>query len=293
MKEHVIQKITKDGKYRVTVDVEEYAENPLDLYDFPLHVNDWDKNCSLVGRKNNEFDSARKLLEHLLTWYGDSDKIIEKLIINGKSDFHNEYDTALKYDRRGKQWNLKYWTKSNNEGHLATLCEYDCKKEELDIFDILYEATDECISDLACDCMTDKVKIVGYSFGPYGEIGFRNNFTSESITGIAYLIKDECVGDEKWFTEEQWNSQTCIKLAKPEIEEIEAWSEGRVYYFTVEKSSQYRIHKACLSEQKPMECYTTTEWEEIDSCHGFYGSPQYAFEFALDNNDLKKEDFDD
>lgn len=293
MKEHVIQKITKDEKYRVTVDVEEYAENPLYLCDFPLHVNDWDKNYSLVGRKNNEFDSVRKLLEHLLTWFGDGDKIIEKLIGNGKSDFHNEYDTALKYDRRGKQWNLKYWTKSNNEGHWATLCEYDCKKEELDVFDILYEATDECISDLACDCMTDKVKIVGYSFGPYGEIGFRNNFTSESITGIAYLIKDECVGDGKWFTEEQWNSQTCIQLAKPEIEEIEAWSEGRVYYFKVEKSSQYRIHKACLSEQKPMECYTTTEWEEIDSCHGFYGSPQYAFEYALNDNDLKKEDFDD
>lgn len=292
MDKHVIQKTTRDGKFRVTVDFEEYAENPLGLCDFLLHVNDWDRNYSLRGRKCNEHESARQLLEYLLRNYGDYDKIIERLVNNGKPESHNEYDTALIYNRIDRQWNLKYWTLANHEGYWSTLCDYDCKKEDLDLYDILYEATDECISDLAWNCMTDKVKIAGYSFGYYDGVGFHDNFSSESA-GIAYFIKDECVGDGKWFTEEQWDSQTCIQLAKQEIEEIEAWSGGRVYCFTVEKSSQYRIHKACLSEQKPMECYTITEWDEIDSCCGFYGSPNYAFEYALENNDLKKDDFDD
>ena len=159
MDEHVIQKTTRDGKFRVTVNVEEYAENPLDCYDFPLHVSDWDRNCSLRGKRCNECESARQLLEYLLKHYGDYDKIIERLVSNGKSESHNEYDTALIYNRADRRWNLKYWTIANHEGYWSTLCDYDCKKEDLDLCDMLYEATDECISDLAWNCMTDNVKI--------------------------------------------------------------------------------------------------------------------------------------
>lgn len=293
MNEHIIQKTTKDGKYRVTVNVDDFADNPLGLYDDQLYVCDWSRKYSIMRRRDDrDFESARELLEYLLRWYGDCDKIIERLICNGKEKFHNEYDTALIYDNHTKQWNLKYWVVSKNESHWSTLYEYNCKRSDLDVFDILYEATDECISDLAWNCMTDEVKILGYTFGYYGSIVFHDNYSCES-NGIAYLIKKESVGKDNLFTEEQWNANTCMQLMKPTLDEIESWAEGCVYCYNVEKLNQYRIHKACLTEQKPMKCYTDTEWEEIDTCYGFYGDPEYAFEYALDNNNLKKEDFDD
>ena len=103
MNTDVIQKITKDGKYRITVRIDECAENPLDCYDFQLHVSDWDRDYSLRERKCNENESARQLLERLVRNYGDYDKIIETLIRNGKSVFHDAYDTALIYDRKKQE----------------------------------------------------------------------------------------------------------------------------------------------------------------------------------------------
>lgn len=292
----VIQKTTKDGKYRITVRIDECAENPIDMFGCPLNVCDWDKNYYLYKHDNNDFISPRVFLEYLIVNYVDYDKIIDVLVENGKhlTDGKSVLNNALVYDRGKRAWIMKEYSKHlyDNGFKWRDSSWFLCKKQDINLDEILDASLCSTIDYIVEHCMTDKVKIAGYSFGYYGEIGFHDNFSCDS-TGIAYLIKDECVGDGKWFTEEQWSTQSFMELIKAEIEEIKAWSEGCVYYYDVEKSSKYIMYKECISEQKPLESYTVTEWENIDSCGGYYGNPQLAFEDAMYNNNLKAEEFDD
>ena len=42
--------VKKDGSQRISFYREEYAENPRDMWDFPLHCEDWSRDYSIMNK---------------------------------------------------------------------------------------------------------------------------------------------------------------------------------------------------------------------------------------------------
>ena len=110
--EYVKRFITKDGKQRVSIVQEAYAENPRYMTDEPLHCNDWSREYSIMNKDERDvhhYSSARSLLNQMLVWYGKREVIIDMLVENGKhmTDGKSVCNNALVYDRSMRRWVLK------------------------------------------------------------------------------------------------------------------------------------------------------------------------------------------
>lgn len=283
--DYVKRMVTKDGMYRVTIFRDEYADNPRFTTDEPMHCEDWDGKCSIMQERETRGRSERELLEYLLKQYGNYDKIIGMLAQEGThmTDGKSTMDNALVYERPMRRWVLKEYTKwySEEEYTWKDSAYFDGRKDEIDLFELL-----ECVANSTIDtliengCLTDKVKIMSYSFGYYGGISFDKSFIPNS-DGIAWLEKDEFLkysGDG----EDYWKNNDCYTICKWLVDEIESWTHGEVYGYVVEKAVTYKVHKECMTETRDVEDYELTEWEFVDSIAGFYGNAKYAIDDACE-----------
>jgi hypothetical protein len=293
-----LQKVSADKKLRLTVWYEEGAEHPLEWCDFPLHLDDWGRDGSINPKRFvrdksycEHYDSRQECMCYLVNQFGDTKKVIDRMIANGKAAEHDRYDEALMYDKSRQEWLLMSWvptyrsyTGERIEAHWDEYESFDCKREELDLYSLTYNMSDEMLADLIEHCLTDKVKVMSYSIGYYGSVSFYGNVDGD-CEGIAWLEHDEAVGDGKWLTEERWRNEDCYSLTEGIRDEIDAWAEGQVFWFEVEKNVRWKVHRECLSEERDDEDYEEEEWEQIDSCGGYYGL-ENAVRGAIESNNL-------
>lgn len=263
--------IKKDGSQRISFYREEYAENPRYNTDEPLHCEDWSRGYSIMNKHERETTSenAAKLIRHLLARYGDNKKIIKLLKDNYKSSEHDRYENGLSYDRSRKEWIVWSWQPSWKD-YQGNVYEAQWSEEwafciniyDVDIYNIVDMLSDEQINVL-CDekYWTDGIKIMSYSFGYYGGISFDSKFSTDS-EGICWLEKDEFL-KYSGCKEEYWNGKT--------LDELKAWGDNNVYGFVVEDCIKGKIHKEYTNVDKEDEDYEEEEWEESDSCWGYYG----------------------
>ena len=258
--------IKKDGSQRISFYRDEYADNPRFMWDFPLHCEDWSRDYSIMNKheRENKSEDARKLLEYLILT-GDNcnrEKFINALIDNGKKIGNDkvEFGSALVYDRSRRGYILyetssHYWsTKAENGWYENEF--YDGKKDDIDLCTVIGDVQDETIDWCAQNCLTDKVKIMSYGFGYYGDMSFYREFSTDS-EGIAWLEKDEALKD--WISEEYWDKEDCYDLCDGMRNELEAWAEGEVYGFVVEDAVKYKTTRKCLSGNAEDEEYEETE----------------------------------
>ena len=268
--------IKKDGSQRISFYREEYAENPRDMTDEPLHCEDWSRNYSIMDKheRENKSSNARALLEYLLAKYGEDRKMLAELKNNYKKDSPNSYDNALAYDRREQEWRLYMWQPAHKayDGHLIE-SEWECQTgweltfDSLDMGEIVEYLSDETITNFACRYLNDKIKIMSYGFGYYGEISFDREFSTNS-EGIAWLEKDEFL-KYSGCKEEYWNGKSLDEIEFL-LDELKAWGDNDVYGFVVEEAKLYHVTKKPNDEEELIE-YDETEWNETDSCWGYYG----------------------
>ena len=290
--------IKKDGSQRISFYREDYAENPRYMWDFPLHCEDWSREYSIMNKHERESksSSARSLLEYMINNYGDYKKIIDALVDNGKSIGNKKFTcgTALVYDKSRKAWvllgDVNCYFGSEREDGWYEYNVLDGKKYELDICAITEDATDDAIDYLATNCMTDKVKMMSYGFGYYGDVSFYREFSTDS-EGIAWLEKDKALKD--WIKEEYWDKEDCYDLCDGMRNELEAWGDNDVYGFVVENCIKSKVHKEYTNVDKEDEDYEEEEWEESDSCWGFYGELDKMIPYMFENAGLKQEDLEE
>lgn len=284
--------IKKDGSQRISFYREEYAENPRDMTDKPLHCEDWSRDYSIMNKHEREYKhpDARTLICRLLLEYGKREKIIDRLIENGKhlTDGKCIGGDALVYCRFEKKWNLMMhykmcWYIVNS---------YECSKKDLDLCEILEDLCDETINELCYfKYWTDGVKIMSYGFGYNGEISFDHDFSTDS-EGICWLEKDEFL-KYSGHNEEYWNSKSLDEIEFL-LDELEAWSENDVYGFVVEDAVRIQGIKTYYNGEREDEPFIDTQWEESDSCWGFYGEldkieNDMFRQAGLDINDFEEE----
>lgn len=299
-KEYAKRFLTKDGKKRVTIYRDEYAENPRDTTDEPFHCEDWSRDYSIMNKheQKTKSEDAAKLIRYLLARYGDNNKIIKLLKDNNKSEKHDAYDNALSYDRSRKEWIVWAWipTCKDYQGNVYkahweeewAFCVNICDINLYDIVDIL---SDEQI-DTLCDSkyLTDGIKISSYTFDYYGVISFSDSFSTDS-EGICWLEKDEFL-KYSGNSEDYWKSKTLTEIEFL-CDEIEAWADNEVYGFKVEEKHRFKLHKEYIDDDKADEDTEDEEWEETDSCWGFYGELNKSLNWILESAGYKIEELEE
>ena len=179
----------------------------------------------------------------------------------------------LVYDCSAREWMLcshslhyDYETRKNVDGWYVE-DRYDVKKYEIDVCGLLEEVCDGTIDHLAGKLLDDKVKVMSYSFGYYGDVSFSDG-ASCSSHGIAWLEKKEFLKysgcDEKY-----WRERTCTQIDWLH-EELEAWGDHEVYGFCTEKLDRVKVHE--VHQDGSEKDYEREDWNEEDSCWGFYGT---------------------
>ena len=299
MKDFVKRFISKDGMTRLTVYRDEQGYNPRDMTDEPLHCEDWSRNYSIMNKHERETKSenACNRIRYMLERYGNTKEIFKVLFENAKSDKHNEGDNALVYDKSRHEWILNYWNESwkdyNGEIHGNCWSEevsFCCKIKDLTAWDIASCLSDEQIEAFADEkYFTDGIKVMSYGFGYYGEISFSHEFSTDS-KGICWLEKDEFL-KYSGSDEEYWNGKTLDEIEWL-LDELKAWSNNEVYGFVVEDCIKSKIHKEYTNVDKDDEDYEKEEWEESDSCWGFYGEFDKVVGGMFEQAGLAEEDFD-
>ena len=297
-KDLVKRMVKKDGSQRISFYRDEYAENPRGMTDEPLHCEDWSRGYSIMTKQDKESksSSARSLLEYMIRNYGDYKKIIDTLVENGKNIGNKKVScgTALVYDKSGKAWillgDVNCYFGSEREDGWYEYNELCGKKYDLDICAITEDATDDTIDYLATNCMTDKVKMMSYVFGYYGSISFCHEVSTDS-EGICWLEKDEFL-KYSGCNEEYWNGKSLDEIEWL-LDELKAWGDNDVYGFVVEDCIKSKVHKEYTNVDKDDEDYEEEEWEESDSCWGYYGDIDTVEGWIFEEYGLKKEDFEE
>ena len=278
--ELVKRMVKKDGSQRISFYREEYAENPRDMTDEPLHCEDFNRGYTIMNNKErancNRSLSSRSILSYMIREYGDEKKVLDVLFYNGKhmNDGQLKGNDALVYDNSEKCWclmtyGLHYnYETCENEFYWYVYDRYYCRKDEINYNEVVDSLSEESVDYMIENCMTDKVKMAGYNFGYNGEVAFCDEVTSD-CDGICWLEKDEFL-KYSGCKEDYWKSKSLTEIEFL-CEELKAWSNNDVYGFVVEDCIKSKIHKEYTNVDKEDEDYEEEEWEESDSCWGYYG----------------------
>ena len=292
--------IKKDGSQRISFYRDEYADSPRYNTDEPLHCEDWSRDYSIMNKQERQTKSenACEWIRYMLERYGNTKEIFKVLFENAKSDKHNEGDNALVYNEQRHEWILNCWIEpwTDSYGEVHGNCwsveeAFRCKIKNLTAWDVASYLSDEQIKVFADDkYFTDGIKMMSYSFGYYGEISFSHDVDTNA-EGIAWLEKDEFM-EYSGCSEDYWKGKSLDEIEFL-IDELKAWGDNDVYGFVVEDCIKSKVHKTYTNVEKEDDVYEDEEWEETDSCWGFYAELDKAEEWMFEQAGLSKDDFEE
>ena len=299
--DYVKRFVTKDGNTRINIYREEYAGNPRYNTDEPFHCEDWSRDYTIMNKEEREYhsSSARNLIEHFLSSYGNVKEMIKVLRANATAEKHEEDDCCLVYDASRHEWLLQSWIGGwkdytgqmhGNEWHEDA--SFALKLKNITAYDLASYMSDSMIENFCNQkFFTDGVKIGSYSFGYHGTISFDDSFSTDS-EGLCWLEKEEFLKysgcDEKY-----WKNKTLTEIEWL-TDELHAWGDGDVYGFVVENRIEYKVHKEYTNIEREAEDSVEEEWEEKDSCWGYYGElDDEHIGYILDGAGFKREELEE
>jgi hypothetical protein len=276
-------------KYRLKI----YRDS--DCYDGPLkwgwHLNfaDRDRNYTLDRKRENgkPMDELRSLVSR----YGDAKKVRRWLKQADERRRHGE--PYVEYDKSRKLWLLTQQSYSYHGDYKGKPHweygedDYFTSKEwhDEDSY-IMEQLSDDVICTIANEMMTDGVKLASYDFSYYnGEPSFDDE-VEERMTGLMWLEKDDYLKDSGG-RDDRWHLPM-TELMKGMIDSIQRWARGDVYGFVLEKAVNWHTHRTCLSEEREDMDYDETDWEEVDSCWGYYEEPEDVAKMVESEHGLPK-----
>lgn len=188
-------------------------------------------------------------------------------------------DLRFQYNRHSRQWELQCYTRwKGANADWSTQFEIephelkgdDCRMELLESLD-----EDELIA-LIQECAKDFV-IKDWSSSGYSQ--------GDHMKGIAYMSKEHfdktCGFSPGHFKD--WKEQA-LHVMEGEIKCIEMWAWGDVKGFVLEKKVPFT--KVYADEEREDE--EDIEWEEVDSCWGFYMETEELIAEVIAEHDLKE-----
>lgn len=270
------------GDYRITIYPDYDAECPVTNWDmgacyifehlergrYELYSDcDWKKWVSDIRE-----ESVASILQRIAAEVVTQEDII-KYYKAGKVE-----NVRFRYDRHERQWKLEYkptWRCADADWQ----SELDVEPYELKAHDYrmeLLEPMDEddyvaLIQECAKDFVLQTWESSGYCQGDH-------------IRGIAYISKERfdkrCgFNPQKYKT---WQEQA-LEIIDAEVEEIGMWAWGDVKGFVLEK----KVSFTKVFDDNDREDEEDYEWEEVDSCWGYFMKTEELIKEVMSEHDLK------
>lgn len=226
-------------------------------------VCDWKE---LFSDNRHSLDDALQSLASDLVPQKDLVKYLKDGKVNGVS---------FKYNRSSRQWELKVSSFYKGQWHWdveyeidpAALVNYDCRMELLEY--LQNEELIALINDCAKDVVIKEWSSSGYSQGDY-------------IEGIAYVTKENF---DKIFGRKDVNwkdyADECIDS---KVKDIGMWAWGDVKGFVLKEKVGFTKHY----DDKEREDAEDFEYEEIDSCWGYYMETDELINEVISEHNLKE-----
>ena len=272
MKTLVKQEESKNGKYRVNIYYDECAESPCTNWDlgatYLFEYNDrylhrLHNDCSWREVYNPKWDNNKHSLADAVCsivrdYVSDKDDI--KFFKEGTGNCH------LVYNRKDRIWELFYdpreWDK---EEHSVNW--WDCKIDELDVSELLdcldYEDLVVLLDKYGKDIYVKESTLTGYCQG-------------DSVDVFAFCTKETL--EKRYGRNEKayktWQDQADA-IIENEIDCINRWMWGDVYGYVIEERKNF------TKTYEDGEVEEDFEWEEIDSCGGYFEDPDDIIEEIL------------
>jgi len=211
-----------------------------------------------------------------------------KVLIQENCDFDSVFDyiksgklesVHLEYDKSSKLWKLSilghriFDVKSG--WHVITEFYADERRNKLwNVFDDLFDALDtemlvQIIDNCGKDIFIKEWSTTGYSQGDY-------------VSGVAYCTKERYIQMVSGDTSD-WISKI-DSLIDDEVKNIGMWMWGDVKGFKLEKKVEFT--KTYKDGREPEEDF---EWEEVDSCWGYFMETEELIQEVISEHDLKEE----
>ena len=267
------------GDYRITVYQDEYAESPCYEQDL-TGVYLWEYTSCGSGRLSNgcnwdeiydrKYDtnehSLQDALRELVYKYVPQNRLVKYL----KSNKHRS--AKLSYDRSSHIWELDYYDsreayKTSVELTPDEIKNYDMRAEMIEPMnneDLIW-----LLDDIAYEIVIYEWSSTGYCQGEY-------------VEGIAYCDKERfgkmCGRKDKPWREA---AEECM-LGEAEI--LGKWMWGDVYGFVLEK----KVHYTKVYDDSERLDEDDFEWEEVDSCWGYFTSPDELVDEVIQEYNLKE-----
>lgn len=188
-------------------------------------------------------------------------------------------NVRFRYDRHERQWKLEYkptWRGANADWQPELDVEpyelkaHDCRMELLEPMD-----EDDYIA-LIQECAKDFV------LQTWESSGYRQG---DHIRGIAYTSKERfdkhCgFNPQKYKT---WQEQA-LAIIDADVKEIEMWAWGDVKGFVLEK----KVSFTKVFDNNDREDEEDYEWEEVDSCWGYFMETEELIKEVMFEHDIKE-----
>ena len=270
------------GDYRITIYPDYDAECPVTNRDmgacyifehpergrYELYSDcDWKKWVSDIRE-----ESVASILQRIAAEVVTQEDII-KYYKAGKVE-----NVRFRYDRHERQWKLEYkptWRCADADWQ----SELDVEPYELKAHDYRMELLEQMDEDdyvaLIQECAKDFV------LQTWGSSGYCQG---DHIRGIAYISKERfdkrCgFNPQKYKT---WQEQA-LEIIDAEVEEIGMWAWGDVKGFVLEK----KVSFTKVFDDNDREDEEDYEWEEVDSCWGYFMETEELIKEVMSEHDLK------
>lgn len=222
----------------------------------------WSEVFGKYGDNKRSLDDALEVLVSDYVQWKDLLNYIKK----GKVDGYR-----MRYDRSENMWHLEWCNKSQYEETLSVspsdLYNYDYTAEFIE--SMSREEVVQILNDLGKDIFVKEWSTRGYSQGDY-------------VEGVAFCTKERYA---KMVNTDTTDWKTKIdKLIDSEVECIGMWMWGDVKGFVLEKKVPFtkRFHEEGREDEEDF------EWEEIDSCWGYYMETEELINEVITEHDLKE-----
>lgn len=286
MDERIIER-KEVGDYRITIWHDWDAESPC--------VN-WD----MAARYLFEYNDCGHCLHRECNWrdvwgkYGSNNHSLNdslRIFIEKNCDFDLLWNyiksgkmesVRLNYDRSAQEWKLSVYGHWILDGKptwdvIFEITTYDRKEKCWQTFEDLFNTLEtqglvEILNACGKNIYAKEWSTRGYCQGDY-------------VKGVAYCTKD-------WYDKRGTGSngtpwkEHIDRLIDMEVKEIGMWMWGDVIGYSFEK--KVRFNK--VYEDPDREDEESYDWEDVDSCFGYYMEPEELIEEVMDEHDIKEED---
>lgn len=183
----------------------------------------------------------------------------------------------MRYDKHKKMWYLEWYNNSRYTEHKgyqeifsvspSDLYTYDYTDEFIE--DLERDELVQILSDLSKDIFVKEWSTRGYSQGDY-------------VEGVAFCTKERYAEMVSTDTTD-WKTKIDA-LIEGEVKDIGMWMWGDVKGFVLEKKVSY-TKKYNDKEREDEEGF---DWEEVDSCWGYYMEADELIEEVISEHQLKE-----